>query len=124
MTRVIGIPVSDLLKMVGNKAFGFGLTFFPETDGANGVIQSGSEDKPVWLPAGPFNSKGGGTVIEHIEVRNRSGKVIINNSKVYDLAGFIAVKAPIINDPVEPKNSGRSMKDVVAARAAQYANLI
>lgn len=117
MAKVVSIQVIQLLEMVGNKAFGFGLTYYPESNGADGVIRvEGNDAKPEWRPTGPFNSKGKGVEIKHIEVKR--GNIILNNSHVYDRAGFIAVEAPIINDPVETDIEGVPWDQVHAAALA------
>lgn len=97
MPTAIALPVHELLEVKGNKAYGFGLIFYPDVNGADGVMRrADNANKPEWVVTGPWNAKlprhakGEGVEIKHLEV-NRD-KVIINHTYVYDRVGFIALK--------------------------------
>lgn len=97
MPTAIALPVHELLEVKGNKAYGFGLIFYPDINGADGVtLRTDNANKPEWIVTGPWNAKlprhakGEGVEIKHLEVRR--DKVIINHAYVYDRVGFIALK--------------------------------
>lgn len=114
MAKVVTIQVHELIDMVGNKARGFGMTFYPETNGADGVIRTENNSaKPEWKPTGPYNSKGKGVEIKHLWARR--DKIIVNDTYVYDRAGFIAVEAPILNEDFDAKPDEGTLKSAALA---------
>lgn len=99
MVTAIALPVHELLTVHdnGNKAYGFGLVFYPDVNGADGVMRTeGNDAKPEWIITGPWNAKlprhakGEGVTITHLEIKR--DKVIVNKTYVYDRVGFIALK--------------------------------
>lgn len=127
MPTAIALPVHELLEVKGNKAYGFGLVFYPDVNGADGVMRSTKNDmKPEWVVTGPWNAKlprhakGEGVEIKHLEVKR--DKVIINHSFVYDRVGFIALKfdGKALEDALIEEQA-LTHKSSVAAIAAAFA---
>lgn len=129
MVTAIALPVHELLEMKGNKFYGFDLVFYPDVNGADGVMRSTKNDmKPEWIITGPWaaklprHAKGEGVTIKHLEVKR--DKVIINHSYVYDRVGFIALKADrvtsdeMIAEVIGETLSAKDIFDNVAANSA------
>lgn len=135
MVYAIALPVHELLIVPKGKhaAYGFGLFFLPDVNGADGVIRvDNNSNKPEWIPSGPWNAKlpkhgsANGVEIKHIDVTR--DKVIINNHFVYDRAGFIALKAehqrPVEDATASPITARDIFDAVVAARADRIIELV
>lgn len=124
MPTAIALPVHELLTVHdnGNKAYGFGLVFYPDVNGADGIMRTeGNDAKPEWVITGPWNAKlprhakGEGVEIKHLEVKR--DKVIVNHSYVYDRVGFIALKfnGKALEDALSKDDIVQAAKDLQTA---------